>query len=171
MTHCSGVDPNGPAAMACLQRNASPLSPRCQAAVFAGGGGPAGAPAPAGAAVPPGTGVPSGAAGPAGAQSTALAPAPAPEANVAFVEAVSGRVVVFARGKPALLENADVISDGAQLDLQPNSELRICLYTANRLLTLRGPARALVSAAGVVDEAGRAVQAAVGTCTPSGPSR
>ena len=74
-----------------------------------------------------------------------------------FVEAVSGRVVVFARGKPTLLENADVISAGAQLDLQANSELRICHYTANRLLMLRGPARAVVSAAGVVDEAGRAV--------------
>ena len=76
MTHCSGVDPNGPAAMACLQQNASALSPSCQAAVFAGGGSPAGAAPPAGAAVPPGTGVPAGAASPAGAQSTALAPRP-----------------------------------------------------------------------------------------------
>ena len=33
MNLCSGVDAEGPAAMACLQQNASSLSPSCQAAV------------------------------------------------------------------------------------------------------------------------------------------
>jgi len=88
------------------------------------------------------------------------------EADVAFVEAVSGRVVVFARGKPALLENSDIISDHAQLDLQADSELRFCHFKANRLLMLRGPIRAFVSADGVTDERGRTVDAVVGTCTP-----
>jgi hypothetical protein len=94
-----------------------------------------------------------------------------PEANVAAVEAVSGHVVAFARGKPALLQNADIISERTQLDLKPNSELRICHYRANRLLTLTGPARASVSADGVMYEGGRAVDAAAGTCVPPGTSR
>jgi Cysteine rich repeat len=150
MAHCSKVKPSGPAALPCLQRNAASLSAKCRTAVSAVGGGSA----------------------PAGAQPAARpAPAPTHDTNVAFVEAVSGRVVVFARGKPALLENSDIISDRAQLDLQANSQLRICHYRANRLLTLRGPSRALVSADGVTDESGRAVDAAVGTCTPPGVSR
>jgi hypothetical protein len=157
MAHCSKVNPKGPGALSCLQRNAASLSPKCRAAVAAVGGRPAGA------APPPAV--------PAGAQPAALAPAPAPEANVAAVEAVSGHVVAFARGKPALLQNADILSERTQLDLKPNSELRICHYRANRLLTLRGPARASVSADGVMYEGGRAVNAAPGTCVPPGPSR
>src|SRR5262245_14111311 len=159
MAHCSKVNPNGPGALSCLQRNAASLSPKCRMAVAAVGGRPAGAALPPGAAVP------------AGAQPAALAPAPAPEANVAAVEAVSGHVVAFARGKPALLQNADIISDRTQLDLKPNSELRICHYRANQLLTLRGPARVSVSADGVMYEGGGAVDAAAGTCVPPGASR
>jgi hypothetical protein len=159
MAHCSKVNPKGPGALSCLQRNAASLSAKCRTAVAAVGGGPAGA------ALSPRAAVPSG------AQPAALAPAPAPEANVAAVEAVSGHVVAFARGKPALLQNADIISDRTQLDLKPNSELRICHYRANRLLTLTGPARASVSADGVMYEGGRAVDAAAGTCVPPGTSR
>jgi Cysteine rich repeat len=145
MAHCSKVKPSGPAALGCLQRNAASLSAKCRTAVSAVGGGSA----------------------PAGAPPAARpAPAPTQDTNVAFVEAVSGRVIAFARGKPALLENSDMISDPTQLDLQANSELRFCHFRANRLLTLRGPSRAWVSAEGVTDERGRAINAAVGTCTP-----
>jgi hypothetical protein len=80
-------------------------------------------------------------------------------------------VVAFARGKPALLQNADIISDRTQLDLKPRSELRICHYRDNRLLTLRGPARLSVSADGVMYEGGKAVDAAAGTCVPPGATR
>jgi hypothetical protein len=150
MAHCSRVKPSGPAAMACLQRNAASLSPRCRAAVSAASGGSA----------------------PAGAQPAALpAPAPTQYTNIAFVEAVSGRVLAFARGKPSLLGNSDIVTDHTQLDLQANSELRLCHYRGNRLLTLRGPLRAMVSADGVTDESGRAVDAAAGTCTSPGVSR
>ena len=45
-------------------------------------------------------------------------------AEVALVESVSGRVVAFAAGKPTLLDALDVVSEGTQLDLQANSELR-----------------------------------------------
>ncbi len=144
VAHCSKVKPGSPAALACLQRNSASLSAKCQTALRAVGGGPAPA---------------------AGAEPAAL-PAPARDTDVAFVEAVSGRVIVFARGKPALLENSDMISDHAQLDLQPNSELRFCHFKANRLLILKGPARAMVSGDGVTDERGNPTSAAVGTCTP-----
>jgi hypothetical protein len=159
MAHCSKVNPNGPGALPCLQKNAASLSAKCRTAVSAVGGGPA--PAGAQAAVPPAP-APASAATPA----TAAAPAATQEADVAFVEAVRGRVVVFARGKPALLENSDLITDHAQLDLQADSELRFCHFKANRLLTLRGPARAFVSADGVTDERGRTIDAVVGTCKP-----
>jgi len=163
MTHCAKVDPNGPGALPCLQKNAASLSAKCRTALSAAGGGSA--PAGAQAAVPP---APASAPPPATAPTPATAPASAPtqEADVASVEAVSGRVVVFARGKPALLENSDRISDHAQLDLQADSELRFCHFKANRLLMLRGPIRAFVSADGVTDERGRTVDAVVGTCTP-----
>jgi hypothetical protein len=161
MTHCAKVDPNGPGALPCLQKNAASLSAKCRTALSAAGGGSA--PAGAQAAVPPAP-----APAPASAPTPATAPASAPtqEADVAFVETVRGRVVMFARGKPALLENSDRISDHAQLDLQADSELRFCHFKANRLLTLRGPTRAFVSADGVTDERGRTIDAAVGTCTP-----
>ncbi len=151
MAYCSRVRPTGSAALSCLQRNAASLSPRCRTAVSAAGGG----------AAPPAA-QPAATAQPA----AAVQSQPPPGANVAFVEAVSGRVVVFARGKPGLLENSDLIGDRTQLDLQPDSELRFCHFKANRLLTLRGPARALVSADGVTDESGRAVSADAGSCTP-----
>ena len=148
--HCSNVNPSGSAALTCLQRNAASLSSACRTAVSTTGS--------SSAAVP--------------AQTTALtAPAVALDAHVAIVEAVTGKVVIFAQGKPDLLANSDTIADGAQLDLKTNSELRICHYKANRLLTLRGPSRAFVSANSVTDESGRAVNVAVGTCTPPGVSR
>jgi hypothetical protein len=161
MAHCSKVNPSGPGAMACLQRNAAALSAKCSAAVGAAGGGAA----PAGVQ-------PAGLPAPAGVQPAALpAPASTPEANIAIVEAVSGRVLGFAHGKPTLLGYSDLISDHTQLDLLANSELRICHYRANRLLTLRGPLRATVSADGVTDESGRAVEGASGSCTPPAVSR
>jgi hypothetical protein len=150
MAHCSNINPNGPAALTCLQRNSASLSSACRTAVSAMGGSSTTAPA----------------------QPTAIpAPALTQDTNVAFVEAVSGSVVVFAQGKPDLLAKSDIITDRAQLDLKANSELRICHYKANRLLTLRGPSRAFVSADSVTDESGRAVNGAVGTCAPPGVSR
>jgi hypothetical protein len=43
MAHCSRVNPNGPGAFPCLQRNAGSLSPKCRAAVSAVESAPAGA--------------------------------------------------------------------------------------------------------------------------------
>jgi hypothetical protein len=58
MMNCRGVQPGGPEAAACLQRNASRLSPGCQSALaaVASGATPAAAaePAPAARPLPPG---------------------------------------------------------------------------------------------------------------------
>jgi len=59
MMNCRGVTPGGPDAAACLQRNASRLSPGCQSALaaVASGATPAAAaaePAPAARPLPPG---------------------------------------------------------------------------------------------------------------------
>jgi hypothetical protein len=80
--------------------------------------------------------------------------------DAAYVEAVNGRVVAFSRGRPVLLEAPYMVSDRTRLDLQVNSELRICHLRTLRLLTLRGPSRALISADGVVTENSQAIEAA-----------
>jgi hypothetical protein len=84
--------------------------------------------------------------------------------EAAYIEAVNGRVVGFSGGKPVLLEALDTLSERTRLDLQINSEVRICHLRTNRLLTLRGPARALISADGVVAENGQAIAASTTTC-------
>jgi len=84
--------------------------------------------------------------------------------DVAYVEDVSGRVVASAQGKPTLLEALDVISDRTRLDLQPNSELRICHFQTQRLVTLKGPLRVSISLNGVTAENGKATAVAAETC-------
>jgi hypothetical protein len=74
--------------------------------------------------------------------------------EVAYVEAVSGHVVAFTQGKPMLLDVLDTIGVGTQLDLKANSELRICHYRIHKLLTLKGPLRASISASGVTAKNG-----------------
>jgi hypothetical protein len=85
-------------------------------------------------------------------------------ADVAYVEDVSGRVVAFSQGKPALLDSLDIISDRMRLDLLANSELRICHYRTHQLLMLKGPLRASVSADGVAVENSKAFAASAGSC-------
>jgi hypothetical protein len=84
--------------------------------------------------------------------------------DVAYVEEVSGRVVASSQGNPALLDALDIISDRTRLDLQANSELRICHYRTHQLLTLKGPLRASISRDGVTAENGKAVVASAGSC-------
>src|SRR5262245_19821326 len=77
--------------------------------------------------------------------------------EVAIVENVSGHVVAFPAGKqkPALLEALDVVGDGTRLDLQANSELRICHYQTRQFLTLKGPLRASISREGMASVNGK----------------
>ena len=88
--------------------------------------------------------------------------------EVAFVESVSGHVVAFSAGKPkpALLEALDVVSDGTRLDLQANSELRICHYQTRQFLTLRGPLRASISREGVAVVSGKMAVAGESCAAP-----
>jgi hypothetical protein len=94
-------------------------------------------------------------AGPAAAQD---------DADVAYVEGISGRVVALAEGKPTLLDALDVISDRTRIDLLANSELRICHYPTRQLLTLKGPLRASISRDGVTAENSKTAVASAGTC-------
>jgi hypothetical protein len=102
------------------------------------------------------------------ALSVALVNGPASAAQeaieVAFVENVSGRVVALAAAKPTLLDALDVVTDGTRLDLQPNSELRICHYQMRQYVTLRGPVRASISRDGVVVESSKSAVTAAGAC-------
>jgi hypothetical protein len=84
--------------------------------------------------------------------------------DVAYVVAVSGRVVALARGTPVLLDNLDNIADRTRLDLLPNSELHLCHYRTQQIVILRGPARATISADGMRVEAGKVVDGPTETC-------
>lgn len=83
--------------------------------------------------------------------------------DVAYVEDVSGRVVAFVQGKPTLLDALDIIGDRTRLDLQADSELRLCHYPTRKLVTLKGPLRVSVSRDGVTADNNKAV-AAAGSC-------
>ena len=72
--------------------------------------------------------------------------------DVAFVETVTGRVIAFASGTPALLGPLDVIADRTRVDVLVNSELRLCQYRTSRFLTV------IVSVDGVNVEAGKAAE-------------
>jgi hypothetical protein len=85
--------------------------------------------------------------------------------EVAFVEDLSGRVVGFSQGKPFLLETLDTIRDRTQLDLLARSELRLCHYKMNQVLTLSGPLRASISRDGVTLENGKAAIVVAGSCS------
>src|SRR3954452_5500574 len=102
------------------------------------------------------------------ARGSGLAPLGAQEAlrEVAFVEAVTGRAVALVSGTPTLLEPLDVISDRTRVDLLASSEVRICHYLTRRFLTIKGPARIMVSAVGVTVEAGKGLDLAGETCSP-----
>jgi hypothetical protein len=84
--------------------------------------------------------------------------------EVAYVETVSGRVVAFAQGKPTLLDVLDLVRDGTALTLQADSELRLCHYRLGKLLNLRGPLRASITAAGLTTEDGKSVAASAESC-------
>src|SRR2546430_15880666 len=85
--------------------------------------------------------------------------------EVAFVEEVSGHVVALLQGKPTLLGALDTINHRTQLDLSPNSEVRLCHYQAGKIVSLKGPLRVTVSRDGVTVASGaKAAPATVGPC-------
>ena len=63
-----------------------------------------------------------------------------------------------------LLGSLDVITNRTRVDVLANSELRLCQYLTSRFLTVKGPARIIVSVDGVKVEAGKAVEVSRETC-------
>jgi hypothetical protein len=84
--------------------------------------------------------------------------------DVAYVEDVSGRVVAFTQGEPVLLDALDIIRDRTRLDLQANSELRICHYPTRQFLTLKGPLKVSISRDGVTADNDKTAAAATRPC-------
>jgi hypothetical protein len=84
--------------------------------------------------------------------------------DVAYVEAVHGRVVASSQGSPTPLDALDIISDLTKVEVQANSELRICHYRTRKVVRLRGPLLASISASGVTAENGKAIDATSETC-------
>ena len=77
--------------------------------------------------------------------------------DVAFVETLTGQAVALVSGRPTLLGPSEVITNRTRVDVLANSELRLCHYQTARFLTVKGPARIIVSVEGVSVEAGKAV--------------
>ncbi|MFL6799379.1 MAG: hypothetical protein ACJ8F3_18435 [Xanthobacteraceae bacterium] len=93
------------------------------------------------------------------------APASAQDAaDVAYVDLVSGPVIALVNGTPKLLEPLDTIHAGTRIDLPPKTELRICHYTTRRYFSLKGPARANISSAGLIAEAGKLTEVPPPAC-------
>ncbi len=91
--------------------------------------------------------------------------------DVAFVEEVRGEVVAFSHGEEMLLEKFVILSDRTRLELRADSELRICHYGVNRVVTLSGPLQAFVSKDGVSSEHGQIGKQASARCTPPSKSK
>jgi hypothetical protein len=85
-------------------------------------------------------------------------------AETAYVESVTGRAIAMVQGKPVLLDLLDTITDRTRVDLLADSELRICHYRKQRIVTLAGPLRASVTSAGVTAENGKEIAALGETC-------
>src|SRR3954451_2109173 len=88
-----------------------------------------------------------------------LNPLTAQEASsdVAFVETVTGRAVALVTGRPTLVGPLEVITNRTRVDVLANSELRLCHYQTARFLTVKGPARIIVSVDEINVEAGKVV--------------
>jgi len=86
-----------------------------------------------------------------------LSPAQEAASDVAYVEAVKGFVTASLQGGTIPLDVLDIIGDRTQLELAANSELRICHFRIRKLVTLKGPLRASISASGVTAEGGNAI--------------
>src|SRR5216684_3191669 len=100
--------------------------------------------------------------GPGGGMSHSAAQGTA--SDVAYVEAVSGRVLASTLESPTLLDVLDLIGDRTRLDLPANSELRLCHYRMRKLVMLKGPLRASISASGVTAESGNAISPSAESC-------
>jgi hypothetical protein len=67
--------------------------------------------------------------------------------------------------RPTLLSPLDTINHRTQLDLPPNSEVRVCHYQAGKIVSLKGPLRVTVSRDGVTaGSGGKTALAAAGPC-------
>lgn len=84
--------------------------------------------------------------------------------DVAYVVAVAGRAVASSQGATMELDVLDTINNQTRLDLEPNTEVRICHYRALKILTLKGPLRALISDVGVTLENGNEIPVSGETC-------
>jgi hypothetical protein len=84
--------------------------------------------------------------------------------EVAYVSEVSGRVVAPMQGRPTSLDALDVVADQTRIDLQANSELRICHSRTHQVFTLKGPLTAMIEQGGVTIENGRIAVASTGSC-------
>jgi hypothetical protein len=84
--------------------------------------------------------------------------------DVAYVVAVAGRAVASSQGATMQLDVLDTINNQTRLDLEPNTELRICHYRARKILNLKGPLRALISDQSVTLENGNEIPGSGETC-------
>jgi hypothetical protein len=93
-----------------------------------------------------------------------LSPAQETASDVAYVEAVKGFVTAYPQGAPIPLDVLDIIRDRTRLELPANSELGLCHYRIRKLVTLKGPLHASISASGVTAESGKAISPSAESC-------
>lgn len=104
------------------------------------------------------------------ALSVILGAGAAQSADVAHVLRVNGFALASSSGGPVPLDALDGIRDRTKVDVQANSELQLCHYVSRTLVTVKGPAIAMVSIDGLTAESGRAVQRSSEPCTAPQPA-
>lgn len=97
--------------------------------------------------------------------SLSAATAQAGRKDVAYVMAITGHASASEEGNSADLDGLDIIYQGTQIDLDANAELRLCHYRLRKLVTLKGPLHAVVSASGIATDHGDAAVSAREPCT------
>lgn len=84
--------------------------------------------------------------------------------DVAYVEAMKGSVNATAQGVATAIDVLDLIADQTRLELAARAELRLCHHGLRKVVALKGPLKATVSAAGVTADNGNAVSPSAETC-------
>lgn len=90
--------------------------------------------------------------------------AAAQNGEVAYVESVTGTVTSTGDGTKVTLDVLDVINARAKVEVAARSELRLCLHGPRKLVTLKGPLAATITADGVTGEGGKAIALSGQTC-------
>ena len=84
--------------------------------------------------------------------------------DIGYVVGVKGRAIIISQGDTTPLDVLDTIDDPTEIELGPNSEVRICQYRSLKVLTLKGPGKASISNLSTTLDNGHEIKASSEAC-------